>query len=284
MLGKVIGLTGGLYTVVENNTKSIYKVKAKGVFRHRNIEPIVGDNVTFDENLILSIDDRKNFLVRPKIANIDYVILISPLYPEFSFELLDKFLVLIEKNNIEPIIVVTKCDKIEKEKLDSIKETLKYYSNYYNLFYSSYDGLDDPDSFKTLLKNKICIFSGQTGAGKSHLLNTIDPTLTLKTQEISEALGRGKHTTREVSLYKIDDMYIADSPGFSKLDLQYSLESINIKDCFPEFRDTSKCKFQDCNHITEPGCEIKKELDEGLILKSRYDNYLKLLQEKSKRS
>ncbi len=156
---------------------------------------------------------------------------------------------------------------------------MAYYSKYYKVFYSSKNGMENRSEFDLILKGKISVLSGQTGAGKSHLLNTIYPELSLETQEISKALGRGKHTTRETTLYEIGEKFIADTPGFSSLEF-YDIEPTDLKEYFPEFVELlNKCKYNQCLHISEPGCIIKEKVANGEILKSRYDSYLKIYTE-----
>ena len=282
MQGKVINLTGGLYSVIDDESNKVYKVRARGSFRHQNISPIVGDNVLFDSEMILNIIDRKNEFIRPKVANIDYAIIITPVYPKLSIELLNNLLFVIEREYVEPIIVVSKCDLVSEEELKNIKETLSYYERFYKVFYSSKQETERFEEFKVLLKDKISVFTGQTGAGKSFLLNRLSPELKLQTQEISKALGRGKHTTREVTIYDVDHMYIADSPGFSSIDLTLSKKMRPIIDCFPEFKDREDCRFNDCRHLAEPGCKVKELVEEGKASKERYDFYIKVLTNKDK--
>ena len=227
-------------------------------------------------NTITKILERKNTFLRPFISNVDYVLIITSLKrPDINYELLDKFLINVESENVTPIIVITKTDLASSTEICELDQNMAYYRKFYNVFYSDYNGLKEKDSLLKLLDNKISVVSGQTGAGKSHLLNTLKEDLHLKTQEISDALGRGKHTTRHTELIKIENFYIADTPGFSSLDL-INIKSKNLKECFPEFvEELNKCKYNECTHTHEPSCIIKQKLQEGTILKSRYENYLK---------
>lgn len=280
MKGKIIKLVGGIYTVKCFEDNKIHTVKPKGVFRYHQISPKVGDDVEFNESTILKLIDRKNTFVRPQISNVDYCLLVTSLKsPDLSLELLDRFLINIIRSNVEPIIIITKCDLGTKDELERVKEYMSYYSKYYKVFYSSKEGMSNRDEFDNLLKGKISVLSGQTGAGKSHLLNTIYPELGLETQEISKALGRGKHTTRETTLYEIGEKYIADTPGFSSLEF-YDIEPTDLKEYFPEFVELlNKCKYNQCLHISEPGCIVKEKVATSEILKSRYDSYLKIYTE-----
>ena len=168
---------------------------------------------------------------------------------------------------------------MNQEELDKELESINYYKNYYDVFLSNFEGIIEKDKFLSLIDNKVLVISGQTGAGKSHLLNTLSPELKLKTQDISDALGRGKHTTRHTELLRIDNALIADTPGFSSLDLTY-IKSSNLREYFPEFVEhLGECKYSSCMHIAEPNCKIKELVDNGSILKSRYSSYHKFYQE-----
>ncbi len=279
MLGKIIKLIGGNYTVLGEDLKK-YVLKPLGIFRYKDLSPKVGDNVEFEPNVITKISSRKNDLTRPQIANVDQAILINAANrPLFSFDLLDRFLVLILKENIKPIIIVTKIDLLEEAELNDLKEKLSYYEKYFKVFFYSKITLENLDIIKDELRGKVSVLAGQTGAGKSSLLNALNPELSLATDDISKALGRGKHTTRHVELIEYERGLIADTPGFSKLEFN-DLEKEDLKNYYPDFISLAeKCKYLGCNHVNEPKCEIKKELENGNILKSRYNNYLKIYQE-----
>ena len=271
--GKIVKLIGDLYTVISENER--FDGKARGKFRNDKVSPIVGDQILFDadKNYILEIKPRKNELKRPVIANVDYAIIVTSLVkPDISYHLLDKLLCNILLNNIKPIIVLTKLDLASKDVIKENKKILKYYNKL------GIPVLDNKHirKLKKLLKNKIVVLAGQTGAGKSSLLNLISPLLNLKTGEISEALNRGKHTTRHVEMFYIDNFYIADTPGFSALDLDtYSKE--DIKKTFIEFNKYS-CKYNDCDHINDKDCGVYKAYLNNEILKSRYENYKKFIE------
>lgn len=272
MEGKIVRIISNLYTVSSNEKN--YDCKARGKIRYENLTPLVGDIVEFDEkeNYILKIKPRKNSLDRPMIANIDSALIVTSVKkPDLSLLLLDKELALCIKNNIEPIIVFTKLDLVTKSELKNIKYIFKYYSkigikvttnrNLYKL--------------KRLIKNKTLVLTGQTGAGKSSLLNKLDRKLNLATNEISEALGRGKHTTRHVELFKYKTSLIADTPGFSSLDLK-DFTKEDIKNTFIEFNSIN-CPYKDCTHTKEKECKIKELVNNKTILKSRYDNYISMV-------
>jgi len=272
--GRIIRLIGGLYTVIDELGNRV-DTRPIGLFRYQNISPKVGDDVLYDEESIQEVLPRRNDLVRPAIANVDQAIIInSAKKPDFSFYLLDQFLALIEAANVLPLIVLTKIDLLTADELDTLKAKLEYYSSMYQVCYVDSKNKVGMDELMTHLSGKLSVFSGQTGAGKSSLLNAIDPLLNLKTDAISEALGRGKHTTRHVELIKVQDGWIADTPGFSKLEFP-EMDITSLKDLYPDFvRLANECRFNQCLHINEPDCAVKKAYHDGRILKERYENYV----------
>lgn len=272
MNGKIIKQISNDYTVdIDGN---LYVCKARGKFRNIHITPMVGDNVIIDpnNNYILEIEKRKNSLIRPVIANVDQaVIVMSTTIPSFSLDLLDRLLTIIEYNNIKPIIYVSKMDLLDASENERIMDLINYYQS---IGYLVYNDL----SIKEVFKDKVTVFVGQSGAGKSTLLNKLDSKLNLQTGEVSEALGRGRHTTRHVELIKCLDGLIADTPGFSKIDFGEMTNS-DIRDNFIEFNKyRDNCQYKDCMHHTEENCSVKSQVEEGTILKSRYDNYLKFIE------
>ena len=268
MKGKIIKNISNDYTVLTNN--NTYICKPCGKFRINKIKPLVGDIVEFNDknNYILAIEKRKNELIRPSIANIDIAVIVtSTKSPNFDSFLLDKTLTIISYNNIEPIIYFTKLDLLNEQEKKEINTYIKYYQKI------GYKVCTTPKELMKNIKHKTIVFTGQSGAGKSTLLNKIEPTLSLKTDEISKALGRGKHTTRHTELYNIDNTYIADTPGFSKIDF-HDMNEIDIRDNMKEMFDNLKdCKYKDCMHIDEDDCNIIKLVNTGKILPSRYHNY-----------
>lgn len=272
MEGKIVKIISNLYTVESNN--NLYNCRARGKIKYNKLTPLVGDKVLFDnkEKYILEILPRKNSLDRPSISNIDSALIITSVKkPDLSLNLLDKQITLCVINNIEPIIVFTKLDLLNKKDLKYIKSIMKYYSNIgikvctnNNLF-----------KLKKYIKNKTLVLTGQTGAGKSTLMNKLDKKLNLATNEISEALGRGKHTTRHVELFKYKTSFIADTPGFSSLDLN-NVNLEDIKNSFIEFKNVN-CPYKDCTHTNENECTIKELVNNSKILKSRYENYLRMV-------
>lgn len=273
MQGQIVKITSDLHIVKSNN--ETYPCKCRGIFRKEHITPLVGDYVLFDSNkkLIEEILPRKNEFQRPKVANIDQAFIITSLiHPNFSTNLLDKMLVLMELHKVKPIIVITKEDLMEKEKLDEIYTILDYYKSIGYQVVSN----TNIDKIKELLKGKVSVFTGQTGAGKSTLLNKLNPNWNLEVGEVSLALGRGKHTTRVVELFDLLDGQVMDTPGFSALDFTNDLE--DIKEAFIEFKNFP-CPFKDCSHTKEGECKIKEAVKNNEILKSRYTNYLDFIKE-----
>lgn len=275
MEGQIVKIMSDLHFVSYNN--SIYDCKCRGKFRNQKILPLVGDYVKFDpkKRVIEEILPRKNYFDRPSVANIDQAILVISLKtPDFSTNLLDKFISLMMINNVEVIICITKQDLVSTEKLKEIDKILSYYEKLsYKVFYNT-----EVEKIKKLFAGKTTVFTGQTGAGKSTLLNMLDSSLQLKTGEVSKALGRGKHTTRVVELFSLFDGKVLDTPGFSSLELsKYSNEQ--IRDSFIEFSEYP-CIYKDCFHKNEQECRVKKEVLNYNILKSRYDNYIKFIERK----
>ena len=273
--GKIVKLIGDLYTVMSDD--KVFDCKARGKFRNENISPLVGDQILFDveKNYIMEINPRRNELKRPPIANVDYAIIVTSLVkPDISYNLLDKLLTNIIINKIKPIIVITKEDLASKKIIKDNKKILKYYKKLGIPVISN----QKIRKLMKIIKDKVVVLSGQTGAGKSSLLNRMDKNLELKTGEISESLNRGKHTTRHVEFFKVGRALIADTPGFSALDLDdYSKDE--IKSSFIEFSNYN-CKFKDCDHLTDKQCAVYDAVLNNKILKSRYENYKKMIERK----
>ncbi len=277
--GRVMKLVGGIYTV-RDETGQRKNLRPLGIFRHRGMKPKVGDIVEFDENSIVKVFLRENDLVRPAICNVDQALLVmSAKQPDFSFNLLDRFLVLIHQQLIDPVIIVTKIDLLKESELAQLRSKLDYYARFYPVITVSNKTGENISAVSAIARDKVNVLAGQTGAGKSSLLNAINPELQLATDEISLALGRGKHTTRHVELIEFASGWIADTPGFSKLEF-INIDHERLKDYYPDFTELSaKCRFNGCTHIHEPGCAVRKAYEEGIILKERYENYLRFHQE-----
>ena len=223
----------------------------------------------------------KNNLVRPPIANIDQAILVFSIKePDFNTILLDRFLVVLESFHIEPIICLTKSDLMDEKLETQIREYMKDYEKIgYQLFMTYKDDPAFDEKITPLLEGKTTVLAGQSGVGKSTLLNTILPSLDLKTGVISNALGRGKHTTRHVELIEVCGGLLADTPGFSSFEFDL-MEKEELYRCFPEFVvKQNDCKFRECMHVKEPKCAVKEAVDSGEIKAYRYKHYLQFLEE-----
>ena len=272
MQGQIVKIISNLYTVKVDN--EFVDCRARGKFRNIGTTPLVGDYCIIDKenNYILEILPRKNSLKRPLIANVDVALIVTSVKkPDLSLNLLDKLLSLSIMSNVKPVICLTKLDLLNKEELKSLNNIIKYYKKI------GFKVLKNTEKIKlkSILKNKLIVLAGQTGAGKSSLLNRLDKNLKLETAEISEALGRGKHTTRHVEVFKVGKMYIADTPGFSALDLS-EFNDDEIKTSFIEF-SKYKCFFNDCKHIKEKKCGVLEALAKKEILESRYNNYVSFI-------
>lgn len=275
MQGRIIKALAGFYYVECDG--QVYQTRARGNFRKKGQTPYVGDFVDFSaednsEGYILKIYDRHNSLVRPPIVNIDQaVVIMSAKEPDFNANLLDRFLVLLEHKSIQPAVYISKMDL-----LDTQSEIEAVAAKYRDI---GYDFVTTQEALLPMLKDKVTVFMGQTGVGKSTLLNRIAPELALETGEISDSLGRGRHTTRAVSFYNVHGGKIADTPGFSSLD--YEVKTVeDLSESLPEIRKASHfCKFRSCSHTHEPSCGVKEALENGEIWQSRYDNYLQFLSE-----
>lgn len=278
MIGKIISLNCGNYSV--NVDGVIYNAPARGKFRKTSIKPVVGDVVDLDKDdlVIKEVFPRSSYLKRPTIANIDQMLIVeSMVKPEFSYLLAFKYLTYANMNNIKAKIILTKTDINEnKELVNEIKKTFETMNiEVYFVSNKSKEGLEE---VKKLFANHITCLIGQTGVGKSSLINSIDPDFSRAIGEYSTALGRGKHQTKEVVLLPYMDGYIADTPGFSSLDLELFKE--DLAEYFPGFSDLfTNCYFSNCLHITENRCAVKEAIKEGKIPQIAYECYLKLSDE-----
>lgn len=269
--GKIIRIISNLYSVLVNDT--IIEARARGKFRKDEISPMVGDEVIIDieKKYIIEILPRKNYLTRPNISNIDLVICVtSTKEPDLSLNLLDKQLAFLALHNIPSMICFTKYDLLndsEKQEINNLKE-------YYQSIGITVVINSEITKIKEILKGKEVGLLGQSGAGKSSLVNKLG-NYDIKTQKISKALGRGIHTTRHVEIYKVSDFHLIDTPGFSALDLNFTTKD-NLKNGFIEFQNY-ECRFKDCKHYKEIDCGIKEEVGKS-ILPSRYENYINFLE------
>ncbi|MBS4207668.1 ribosome small subunit-dependent GTPase A [Bacillus sp. FJAT-50079] len=281
--GKIIKALSGYYYVLSEG--SVIQCRGRGVFRKNKITPLVGDQVVFQaendkEGYIMEIKERSNELIRPAIANIDQAILVfSAVEPEFSPLLLDRFLVIVEEAQILPLICITKIDLLGEQR-SKIEEYINDYQQIgYDVVKLSAKTDEGIEKLRPYLMGKTSVFAGQSGVGKSSLLNALKPELQLKTNEISTHLGRGKHTTRHVELVEIGGGLVADTPGFSSLEFS-TIEKEELTDYFPEISEASEqCRFRGCLHLNEPGCHVKGSAQSGEIPSYRYEHYEQFIQE-----
>lgn len=278
--GKIIKGIGGLYFV--DTDKGVLECSVRGIFRKNKITPTVGDYVEIsllDNNsgVIENILERKNILIRPRVANIDCAVITFAIKsPNINIDLLDRFLILAESQNIENIVIcINKFDLANEDDIDLLKNV---YNNIYPIVFTSTFKNIGIEELKDIINNKVTVFAGPSGVGKSSLINSILPKASLKTGDISKKIERGKHTTRQVELLQCwDNTYIVDSPGFTSLSIDFI--DNNLDYYFKEFREfLGECKFSDCKHIHEPNCAIKNQIDKK-ISKDRYDRYVSLLKE-----
>ena len=269
----------GFYYV--ETADGLLECKAKGVFRKKGITPLVGDMAEVEDNTVVNILPRKNELLRPPAANLDQALMVvSAQSPDPNLTVLDKLIAVCEYKDIEPVLVVTKTDLCNGEWLCEL-----YRNAGFTVVSTSVD-VDNVEEIRGLLKDKLTLFIGNTGVGKSTLLNRLFPKLNLATAEISEKLGRGRHTTRHVELYPLPEGgFVADTPGFSTVELgQYDrILKGDLQRCFREFQDyLGECKFLDCSHRVEKGCAVLEALHEGKISRSRHESYCALYEDAMK--
>lgn len=275
--GIIVKGIGGFYYIKTHD--GIIECKARGIFRKNSIVPMVGDRVSVeilknDKGVIREIHERKNELVRPPISNVDQIIVMIALAkPEPNLFVLDKFLVIAEQQDIPVVVALNKADIAEP---DIMKSTAEIYKNagYRTVLLSALKG-SGLKEIREILTGKISVFAGPSGVGKSTLLNAIQPGLNLKMGEVSARTERGRHTTRHVELLELSfGGMVSDTPGFTSLDL-HNVEEDELQFLYPEFNKyIGKCRFNGCSHISEPGCAIKEELQNGRISGSRYNSYI----------
>ena len=253
--------------------KEVVVCGIRGRFRAQKLLPLVGDKVIINEKekVIEKILPRRNEIRRPPVSNITQGLIVASVKnPALDTNLIDKILVELEYNRIKPIICFTKLDLLDNTELEGVNKIIDYYRKIYPVYLNN-----EIDRIKKIFKDEITVFIGQTGAGKSTLLNKLDPSLSLKTGEISDALGRGKHTTRHVEILEMLDGMLFDTPGFSALEFPNMMQN-EIRDAFIEFNDFP-CPYRDCMHIKENDCNVKKAVENGEIPEFRYQNYLSLV-------
>lgn len=281
--GTIIKGIAGFYYVEAGQT--IYECKARGKFRNKNIIPAIGDNVLISlkteenssdrylEGTIEEILERRNSLIRPAVANVDQAMVVfSVTYPQIHLDLLDRFLIHIEKEEITPCIILNKIDEGNPEEYEYIVE--RYTKVGYEVICLSAKKAIHTDLLMPKLKDKTTVFAGPSGVGKSTLINTIEEGLALETGRVSDKIKRGKHTTRHVELIPLSEGgFVLDTPGFTSLQLE-GIDPDDLQYYFPEFRDyIGSCKFRGCTHIHEPGCKVQDALQDGEIIEERYNTY-----------
>lgn len=272
---------GGFYYVRTDDGE--YECKARGSFRKSGDSPVAGDKVVINipEEGFASIEEiipRKNKLKRPALANIDILVIVcSTVDPEPNFTVIDKMTAAAVNNNMEPVIVVSKNDLKNGDKLADI-----YRNAEISVYQCSPDAEEEAKKLREHLRGKVSAFTGNSGVGKSTLLNLMFPDLELQTGQISKKLGRGRHTTRVVELFELDGCYVADTPGFSTVDLQRyeMIDKTQLQYCFPEFdKYLGECQFTSCAHICEKGCRILQAVQDGEIEESRHRSYVTMYNE-----
>lgn len=285
MQGKIVKGISGFYYVHVVGT-GIYECKAKGVFRNRKVKPLVGDNVEIvvldEEKHLGNVEEilpRKNELIRPAVSNIDMALVIfAAAKPNPNFNLLDRFLCMMEYQKVPVTICFNKCDLVSEEEKENLQKI--YAPAGYDILFTSVKTGENIDRLKALLAEKTTTVAGPSGVGKSSLINELQTDVRMQTGAISDKIGRGKHTTRHSEIISIgQDTYIMDTPGFSSMDLP-GFEKEDLWICYPEFVPYEpECRFIGCSHIGEPDCGVKNALAEGKISRVRYDNYVMLYDE-----
>ena len=285
MQGKIIkGIAGFYYVDVAES--GVYECKAKGIFRKEKKKPLVGDNVeieVLDEkektgNLI-QILPRKNELIRPAAANVDQALVIFAVrQPDPNYQLLDRFLITMEQQEIPSIICFNKKDMAEQEELDQIYQI--YISCGYQVLLTSAEQEEGISQIRKILEGKTTVVAGPSGVGKSSLTNLLQEEVSMETGEISKKLKRGRHTTRHAQLLTVGEhTYLMDTPGFSSLFVE-RMEKEELRFHYPEFAEyEGKCRFQGCVHVHEPECAVKQAVEEGKIHRQRYENYVSIYEE-----
>ena len=274
--GLILQSIGGFYYV--EAADAVYECRARGIFRKNGLTPVAGDRVliTPREEGTASLDtilERKNYLIRPPVANLDHLCVVASMAdPAPNPLIIDKMIAIAESKGIEPVVILTKSDLGETSPWEDI-----YRGAGLPVFSVTMDQPMSAWELKRFLSGKISAFTGNSGVGKSTLMNVIDPRLSCATGEISQKLGRGRHTTRSAVLYKLPGGgYAADTPGFSSLDLEKAerIRKGRLADCFREFAPyLGECRFTSCTHLNEPGCAVRAAVEQGMIARSRYDSY-----------
>lgn len=280
MEGKIIKGIGGFYYV--KTSEGLIECKARGKFRHKDLKPMVGDNVTIklerNKGVIEDIHERSSELFRPTVANVNLAFVVFAIKnPDLNFDLLNRFLVLCESNNIEAIVCLNKVDLVTEEEKNNLKDKINSIG-YEVLFINAKEGIG-VDLLRERMEGNVTVLCGPSGAGKSTLINTLTNREHMETGEVSNKIGRGKHTTRHSELIDVENGYIVDTPGFSTLEVNF-IDKEELRYALPDFRQYNhECKFRGCLHYKEPQCAVKQAVEEGKINKTRYDFYIRTLEE-----
>ena len=285
MQGKIIKGIAGFY-YVHATDGNVYECKAKGIFRNKKIKPLVGDDVeieVLDENALTgNIEEllpRKNELIRPAVANIDQTLVVfASLSPEPNFNLLSRFLVMMEWNEVPTIICFNKSDQVDDTEINRLKNIFE--NSGARIVITSVVNNEGISELKEILLGKTTAFAGPSGVGKSSILNAVFPKANSRIGDISEKINRGKHTTRHSEIFNVsDNTYIMDTPGFTSLDY-VDIEANQLRFYFNEFAEyEGECRFNGCVHVNEPGCKVKDSLEQNKINRIRYDIYLEMYNE-----
>lgn len=280
MKGKIIKGIGGFYYVKTED--GLIECKARGKFRHKDIVPMVGDNVEIEvdrgKGVIEDIFDRSSELMRPTVANVTIAFVVFAIKnPDINFDLLNRFLILCEHNKMEAIVCLNKVDLVTEEEREQVKKKINDIG--YEVLYINAKKGEGIEILKEKLEDNITVLCGPSGAGKSTLINTLLARECMETGVVSKKIGRGKHTTRHSELIEVGEGYLVDTPGFSNLEITF-MEEEDLRYCFPEFEEyNSKCKYRGCLHNKEPQCAVKNAMEEGIVNEYRYKFYIRTLEE-----
>ena len=288
MQGKIIKGIAGFY-YVDDRAGTVYTCKAKGTFRKEGISPLVGDNVTFEitdadkrEGNITDILERENSLIRPSCANVDQALVIfAAAKPDPNFNLLDRFLIMMQKQHIHTVICFNKIDIVRDSEIEQLRATYELCGH--EVLFMSVREQEGIETVRSVLKGHTTVLAGPSGVGKSSFMNLMAPDANMETGELSKKIERGRQTTRHTELIRIgEDTYLCDTPGFTSLYVT-DIGKDELRDYFVEFDSyRSGCRFDTCRHINEPDCAVKAALDKGLISRIRYSNYCMMFDELEK--